>query len=107
MYVVTQEQTYTRHIKVKKPKDDGTPGEIKSTLKVKLRMLPQDQMEACQNDAEICAATLIEGYDILDLDKNEVPPELTREILLQDAVAITAIAREVLEVTRLKNFRGT
>ena len=103
-FQLTQTREIRRDIQILQPRTDGTSGNVKVTLKVKLRMLTQDELDSCQNDLEVVDKALVCGYDILDLDGNEVPQDMTKQLLLEETTAVTAIAREVYDF-RLKNFR--
>ncbi len=105
-YRTTTNRLYTREIKVDQPRTDGGSGYVTSTLKVQLRMLEQPEQKKCKDDDALVQAALVKGIDIEDADENPIPDDKTREVLLLDPVAVTAIAREIVEVSRLKNFQG-
>lgn len=106
-YQVTTKRRFIRKISVLTPRanEEGeSPGNRKQELKCELEMPEPDKLEACKNDREIAELVLVRGFDILDADKQPVPDEITRDILLLDGQAITAIAREVSQL-RVKNFQ--
>lgn len=106
-YQVTTQRKFIRKIPVLTPREnvDGeSPGNKKQILKCELIMPDPDQLEACKDDRAIAELVLVRGFDIFDSDNQPVPDDQTREILLRDGQAITAIARVVSRL-RVDNFQ--